>query len=341
MSTPPVPSSGSGARTLSAGDLEATFLPGRGMLGASLRHRGAEILRRVEDLDAAAAKGSTAGIPPLHPWANRLAGFSYHAAGRDVTLDLSSPLLHLDGQGLPIHGVPWARLSWDVAEEAPDRLVARLDWSRPDLLAVFPFPHRLEMAATLGRAGLTLETSLFAGVDGPVPVAFGFHPYVGLPGSGPRRLASPCRRCGGSCSTGRGSPPAMKSPSTHSTPRSDSAAFDDTSRPRGGERPSDFPEAGGSYYGPVARGLPVHPGLRAGGPGPHRARADDRADERAGERPGSLDRGARRPVPGGISDLGRGRRCLHVGPKTPFRGARLRAPTAGNGVVGGCEKEPR
>ncbi len=50
------------ARTLLAGDLEAVFLPAHGMLGASLRHRGVEILRCVEDLEAAAAKGSSAGI---------------------------------------------------------------------------------------------------------------------------------------------------------------------------------------------------------------------------------------------------------------------------------------
>ena len=46
--------------TLVAGDLEAVFLPDHGMLGASLRHRGAEILRRVEHLESAAARGSSA-----------------------------------------------------------------------------------------------------------------------------------------------------------------------------------------------------------------------------------------------------------------------------------------
>src|SRR5262249_1173524 len=34
------------AHTLATGDLTALFLPGRGMLGASFRHRGEEILRR-------------------------------------------------------------------------------------------------------------------------------------------------------------------------------------------------------------------------------------------------------------------------------------------------------
>ncbi len=151
------------------------------MLGASLRHRGEEILRRVEDLDAAATKGSTAGIPFLHPWANRLAGPRYRAAGREVTLDPSSPLLHLDEHGLPNHGVPWSRLSWELSEARPDFIAARLEWSRSDLLAVFPFRHRVELAATLRPDGLTLETTLIAGPDGPVPVSFGFHPYFGLP----------------------------------------------------------------------------------------------------------------------------------------------------------------
>ena len=74
------------ACTLIAGDLEAVFLPARGMLGASLRHRGAQLLRRVSDLQMAAAKGSTAGIALLHPWANRLDGMRYRAAGREVTI---------------------------------------------------------------------------------------------------------------------------------------------------------------------------------------------------------------------------------------------------------------
>jgi galactose mutarotase-like enzyme len=169
------------ARTLVAGDIEAVFLPGHGMLGASLRHRGAEMLRRVQDLEAAAAKGSTAGIPLLHPWANRLAGPRYRAAGREVVLDPSSPLLHLDEHGLPMHGVPWSLLAWELTEARQDRLVARLEWTRSDLLAVFPFRHRLELAATLRPDGLTLETALVASLDGPVPVSFGFHPYVGLP----------------------------------------------------------------------------------------------------------------------------------------------------------------
>ena len=167
--------------TLVAGDLEVVFLPSHGMLCASLRHRGMEILRRVENLEAAAAKGSTAGIPFLYPWANRLAGFRYRAAGREVILDPSSPLLHFDVNGLPMHGVPWPLLVWELTEAKQDFLKAKLEWSRSDLLAIFPFRHRLELAVTLQADSLILEMTLVAGPDGPVPVSFGFHPYFGLP----------------------------------------------------------------------------------------------------------------------------------------------------------------
>ncbi len=172
----------SSARTLAAGDLESVFLPAYGMLGVSLRHRGAELLRRVEDLATTAVRGSSAGIPLLHPWANRLSSARYRAAGKDVSLDPASPLLHLDEHGLPMHGVPWSRLAWDVIEAGGDRLLARLDWDRAELLAVFPFPHRLEIAASLRPGDLTLEATLVAGADAPVPVSFGFHPYFGIPG---------------------------------------------------------------------------------------------------------------------------------------------------------------
>ncbi len=181
---------------LVAGDVAAVFRPAQGMLCASLTHRGVEVLRRIEDLDAAAATGGTAGVPLLHPWANRLPGNRYHAAGRDVVLYSKSTRLHFDTRGLPIHGVPWSRLSWEVFDTRGDRMVAMLDWARPDLMEVFPYPHRLRMTAVLLPDGLRLETTLEAGREGPVPVSFGFHPYVGLGGvpRGEWRLRLPAMR---------------------------------------------------------------------------------------------------------------------------------------------------
>jgi aldose 1-epimerase len=163
---------------LVAGDLEAVFMPGSGMLGVSLRLRGEEFLRRLENLDAAAAKGSTAGIPFLYPWANRLAVPRFRVAGRDIALDPSSPLLHSDEHGLLIHGVRWALLAWEVIEAKPDRLVAMLAWTDPKLLAVFPFRHKVKLTATLRPDSLTIETTIFA--EDLLPVSFGFHPYFGI-----------------------------------------------------------------------------------------------------------------------------------------------------------------
>ena len=168
------------ARTLVAGDLQAVFLPDHGMLGASLRYKGVEILRRVEDLEAAAARGSSAGIPLLFPWANRLAEPHYRVRGQEVVLNKSSPRLHFDEHGLPMHGVPWPSLRWVVTEARQDFLAAQLDWFSTDLLALFPFRHRVQLAVTLRSDGLTFETMVIASSEGPVPVSFGFHPYFGF-----------------------------------------------------------------------------------------------------------------------------------------------------------------
>jgi aldose 1-epimerase len=169
------------AHSLASGDLQAVFWPGFGMLGVSLKHRGAELLRRIDDLETAKSRGSTAGIPLLYPWANRLAALEYQAAGRDVSLDPNSTLLHFDDHHLPMHGVPWGQLAWEIIAAKPESLLARLDWSRPDLVAIFPFPHKLEIAASINPNSLTLQNTVFAGANSSVPISFGFHPYFGIP----------------------------------------------------------------------------------------------------------------------------------------------------------------
>ncbi len=143
--------------------------------------RAWSILRRVEELKIFAAKNRTAGIPFLFPWANRLAGFQYEVAGRGVTLSAHSALLRYDDNGLPMHGMMWPHLPWSIVEAEPARLTASFDWSHPKCLVVFPYPCRLTMTASVAPASLTIETALTPTSDIPVPVSFGFHPYLGLP----------------------------------------------------------------------------------------------------------------------------------------------------------------
>jgi galactose mutarotase-like enzyme len=67
---------------------------------------------------------------------------------------------------------------------APDgwTLSAELDFGfHRDLLAAFPFPHRLRVDVALRRRTLAVRTTLTADGDHAVPVAFGFHPYLRLP----------------------------------------------------------------------------------------------------------------------------------------------------------------
>jgi aldose 1-epimerase len=168
-------------RMLSAGDLQATFLPNFGMLCASLKHRGIELLGRVEDVPTMAKTGRTCGIPLLYPWANRLAGMSYTTLGQSVELDPTSRLLYFDAHGLPMHGVPWSRLKWHVTSEATNSLVSQLDWDSDALLAVFPYPHQLTFTAQLEATQLTLEIIVRANKSTQVPLSFGVHPYLQLP----------------------------------------------------------------------------------------------------------------------------------------------------------------
>lgn len=161
---------------LSAGDLAAAFVPSLGMIGCSLRHRGAELLGQRGGLEKYAASGSTMGIPFLHPWANRLAGYTYQS----VTIDPANPHLHRDANGLPMHGL-LAALPWTVIERGADRLVAGFDFAAADLLAAFPFPHRMTMTVTLDPTALRIATTLHATGAAAVPVSFGYHPYLTLP----------------------------------------------------------------------------------------------------------------------------------------------------------------
>jgi aldose 1-epimerase len=171
---------------LSAGDLDATVIPSAGMVVASLRLRGDELLGRAGALAAWVDGGHTMGIPLLHPWANRLAGTSYGAAGTEVEIDPASPLLHRDGNGLPIHGLLGPCSAWKTVTSEADasraRLSAVLDAEDvPGLLDAFPFPHRLELELELRHDALSISTTLTSTGNVAVPVAFGWHPYLQLP----------------------------------------------------------------------------------------------------------------------------------------------------------------
>lgn len=172
---------GVAAVTLTSDDLSATFVPELNMLGTSLRLEGEEFLALPGGVSAYRTRHAT-GLPLLAPWANRLDRRTYRAAG--VGVDLAGLDLTTDPNGLPIHGTMWGA-SWDIevlsARRRTARLRARFDHDRPDLLAAFPFPHRLETEVWVDGRSLSISTTIRPTDERAVPVSFGFHPYLRLP----------------------------------------------------------------------------------------------------------------------------------------------------------------
>jgi aldose 1-epimerase len=178
------------ALTLSsdAAGLEAVFVPAAGMVGCSLRHGGEEVLGQRGGLATYVAERSTMGIPLLHPWANRVARRRFEVAGREVDLSTHPELISLDPNGLPIHGLLAAADGWHVErhQDTPEgpRLAAEFDFAaHEDLVAAFPFPHRLRFEAAITDQTLTIATTVRASGEAPVPISFGYHPYFRLPGA--------------------------------------------------------------------------------------------------------------------------------------------------------------
>jgi aldose 1-epimerase len=177
------------ALTLSSeeAEIEVAFVPEAGMVGCSLLHRGDELLGQRGGLARYVAERSTMGIPLLHPWANRLAERRFEVADREVDLDKASPPPNVDPHGLPIHGLLAAAEGWQVerheSTEDGGHLSSRFDFAaRPDLIAAFPFPHQLAIEATLSGGVLTIATTVETSGDVEVPISFGYHPYLRLPG---------------------------------------------------------------------------------------------------------------------------------------------------------------
>jgi galactose mutarotase-like enzyme len=166
------------------GATTAEFIPSAAMLCCSWRVRGEELLDPGHGVDAYATQGKTMAIPLLYPWANRLAAFDYSAAGHDVTLPDDRARIPADPNDLPIHGLTPGLMSFAALPHASgDPLVGTLDWADGELLALFPYQHELRLTAHVRDSTLTITTTVRATGEDRVPVSFGFHPYLRLPGS--------------------------------------------------------------------------------------------------------------------------------------------------------------
>jgi galactose mutarotase-like enzyme len=164
---------------------EATFVPGAGMIGNSLRHEGEELLFQGEGLEAYRSHGSTFALPLLHPWANRLRAWDFRLGARQIVIDPESPITHRDSMtGTAIHGLLTASTHWTVTDADRNTLSAELDFGRVrEYMAAFPIPHVVRYTASIVGTTMTIAFGVRATGEVDVPISFGFHPYLTLPGS--------------------------------------------------------------------------------------------------------------------------------------------------------------
>jgi aldose 1-epimerase len=194
--TAPAAAAAAGSVRLQGGDLAVTIAAAELLEVRSLRHAGDELLVAAAALPpAATVHGRAAGITLLHPWANRLARDGYAAAGVRAHLGEANGAVGRDVNGLPLHGLLAEPGAWRWEAADAHAAVAQLHHAGAPGSA-FPFPHVLRVAFALGAQRLHVATELTATGAVAVPVAFGWHPYLRLPGSprGGWRLALPPRR---------------------------------------------------------------------------------------------------------------------------------------------------
>src|SRR5690606_21300744 len=105
----------------------------------------------------------TTGMPLLHPWANRLSAFAFDSGG--VHVEVPRDRVHLDPNGLPIHGLLLGPHAWtvDAVDDgaATGSLTASFDFAGA-LLDAFPFEHRLTVTAAVIDDRLRVATSVHA-----------------------------------------------------------------------------------------------------------------------------------------------------------------------------------
>ncbi|MFD5217014.1 aldose 1-epimerase [Streptomyces tendae] len=139
--------------TLTAGDAEATVLPGNGGRIGGLRVGGTELLRQ----------GDRYGCFPMVPWCGRIRDGRFRDGAVVHQMPLNSP-------PHAIHGT--ARdAAWRTARVTADEAVITYDLVDP-----WPYPGRVIQVVALAEDGLTLSMSVET-YESSFPAQIGWHPW--------------------------------------------------------------------------------------------------------------------------------------------------------------------
>ena len=289
---------------LADGDLRATFVPARRhdrLLAAPPRRGAARAARRARRLARDRQVVRPAAAAPVGEPAARLALRGRRPRGRRSTARAASSAPTRTGCRSTARSR--AAEDWDVTDAGAGRRTARgstaaLDYGRrDDRLAVVPLPApaRARRSGSSRRHARRSRRRSCRRATSEVPLAFGWHPWLSLPGV--PRGASGSSTC----------------------PRARELALDDRSLPTG-ERAAARRRARAARRPRARRPLRASPRTRASRIARRRARDRGRVGRRLPLRAGLRAADARRRLP--RADDGAGRRALHR------RGARARASRA-------------
>ncbi|MBC24492.1 MAG: hypothetical protein CMJ32_11345 [Phycisphaerae bacterium] len=164
------------------GGTTVRIVPSAGMCSVSMEHGGVDRLWLPCSLEEFVRTPRTGGIPLLYPWANRLRGDGFQLPTGRVDLG-SIKDLKRDDSGLPIHGLLLRWNDWRIealkSEPEETAIAATLDWQDHEhLMSAFPVPHRLRVEWSLRGDVLEILTRIDATGEIPVPICFGWHPYL-------------------------------------------------------------------------------------------------------------------------------------------------------------------
>jgi galactose mutarotase-like enzyme len=164
----------------SRGGTTARIAPDAGFCCLSWCVEEKEYLHLPVPEDEFRVKPKTGGVPLLYPYANRLREDPWP----------EHPEVKRDDNGLPIHGFLLRFAAWDDVASTSDTATATLEWANhAELMALFPHPHRLEVTFKVDDRSLRATTRVTANGGSDVPISFGWHPYLTLPGVGREGLA--------------------------------------------------------------------------------------------------------------------------------------------------------
>jgi aldose 1-epimerase len=166
--------------------MQAVVVPELGNNAVSLTVDGKEFLWKPdESLQSLHARRALFGIPFLSPWANRLDQDGFWVDGCQFLVNKKLGNVREDAYYQPIHGLLLFR-SWQVKNTEADDSGAQVTSTfcltpYPELMAQFPFAHRLEMTHRLSQGRLSVNVRIFNECAAAIPVSVGFHPFFTLP----------------------------------------------------------------------------------------------------------------------------------------------------------------